>query len=110
MMVQDTFESGVLTKRKCPSPSSGTSTPLPLIEKIKQSISLEKKFFSLEFFPPRTPAGAANLIGKLEKYSNFLLFHRFKLYNDFISEGIALQQLFKIYRFPKLRVACLKVI
>ncbi|CAB3991290.1 methylenetetrahydrofolate reductase-like isoform X1, partial [Paramuricea clavata] len=70
MLVQDTFESGVLTKRKCPSPSSGTSTPLSLIEKIKQSIGLEKKFFSLEFFPPRTPAGAANLIGKLEKFSS----------------------------------------
>ncbi|XP_028406469.1 methylenetetrahydrofolate reductase-like [Dendronephthya gigantea] len=69
MMVQDSFESGVLTKRKCPSPSSGTSTPLSLIEKIKQSMGLEKKFFSLEFFPPRTPAGAANLIGKLEKFS-----------------------------------------
>jgi hypothetical protein len=81
MMVQDTFESGVLTKRKCPSPSSGTSTPLSLIEKIKQSIGLENNFFSLEFFPPRTPAGAANLIGKLEKYSIiFYLLHSFVIY------------------------------
>ena len=84
MMVQDTFESGVLTKRKCPSPSSGTSTPLSLIEKIKQSIALEKKFFSLEFFPPRTPAGAANLIGKLEKYS--------KLNNIFITRACMVLQ------------------
>ena len=65
-MVLD-VENATVVKRKCPSPPSGTQTPLSLIEKIRQSIALEKKFFSLEFFPPRTPAGASNLIAKLDR-------------------------------------------
>lgn len=37
-----------------------------LIEKIKKRISNREFWFSLEFFPPRTANGAANLISKLE--------------------------------------------
>ena len=56
-------------KRRCPSEpsSSGSQSPLTLIEKINQCIMQDKTFFSLEFFPPRTPAGASNLIGRVER-------------------------------------------
>lgn len=37
-----------------------------LIEKIKRRIANKEFWFSLEFFPPRTANGAANLISKLE--------------------------------------------
>ena len=34
-----------------------------LTEKIVKRITDHDRWFSLEFFPPRTPSGAANLIG-----------------------------------------------
>lgn len=34
-----------------------------LTEKIQKRIENNDRWFSLEFFPPRTPSGAANLIG-----------------------------------------------
>jgi len=36
-----------------------------LSEKIQKRINENTPFFSLEFFPPRTEQGAANLIGRL---------------------------------------------
>lgn len=45
------------------------SSPLTLIEKINQKIAGDEKFFSLEFFPPRTPNGASNLIAKFDRIS-----------------------------------------
>ena len=38
-----------------------------LIGKIKAHIASNDKFFSLEFFPPRTKAGATNLVSRLER-------------------------------------------
>lgn len=34
-----------------------------LTEKIQKRIASNDRWYSLEFFPPRTPSGAANLIG-----------------------------------------------
>jgi hypothetical protein len=34
-----------------------------LTEKIEKRIANHDRWYSLEFFPPRTPSGAANLIG-----------------------------------------------
>jgi hypothetical protein len=36
---------------------------ISLIEKIQKRIVNNDRWFSLEFFPPRTPSGAANLVG-----------------------------------------------
>jgi hypothetical protein len=44
--------------------STGTAVYVPLIERIKQNIALGNKFFSFEFFPPKTPAAAANLLAR----------------------------------------------
>ena len=38
-------------------------------EMIKQKITNGEKFFSLEFFPPRTPNGAVNLIARFDRMS-----------------------------------------
>ncbi|GAB6019670.1 hypothetical protein CHUAL_001225 [Chamberlinius hualienensis] len=38
-----------------------------LIDKINQRIATGSKFFSLEFFPPRTKNGAVNLLSRLER-------------------------------------------
>ena len=38
-----------------------------LNEKIKARIESKDKFFSLEFFPPRTKAGAVNLMSRLDR-------------------------------------------
>ena len=51
------------------STSSVPSSPLTLIEKVNQKMALGQKFFSLEFFPPRTANGAVNLIGKFDRIS-----------------------------------------
>ena len=42
-----------------------TSQYRPLIDRINDRIQAGAFFFSLEFFPPRTPNGAANLIARL---------------------------------------------
>lgn len=47
--------------------SSIPSTPLTLIEKLNHKIASGETFFSLEFFPPRTPNGAVNLLGKFDR-------------------------------------------
>ena len=38
-----------------------------LSEKIRARIESKDKFFSLEFFPPRTKAGAVNLMSRLDR-------------------------------------------
>lgn len=54
--------------KACRSNTPSTpSSPLTLIEKINQKIAANEKFFSLEFFPPRTPNGASNLIAKFDR-------------------------------------------
>jgi len=40
-----------------------------LADKIKNKISKNEKFFSLEFFPPRTPNGAVNLVSRFDRMS-----------------------------------------
>ena len=40
-----------------------------LIDKIKNHITSNDKFFSLEFFPPRTPHGVFNLFEKFDQLS-----------------------------------------
>ena len=40
---------------------------IPLIDKIKSRIQSGDKFYSLEFFPPRTKAGAVNLVSRLDR-------------------------------------------
>ena len=38
-----------------------------LARRINEKIRNEEKFFSLEFFPPRTPNGAVNLISRFDR-------------------------------------------
>ena len=38
-----------------------------LTEKIRARVESKDKFFSLEFFPPRTKAGAVNLMSRLDR-------------------------------------------
>ena len=68
--------SGVSSEGGSPSSSSRDLTPLSstfnlagssLLEKILMRMQGGDRFFSLEFFPPRTPAGAANLIGRFDR-------------------------------------------
>ena len=40
-----------------------------LIDKIHNRITDQEKFFSLEFFPPRTPNGTCNLYDKCSRLS-----------------------------------------
>lgn len=44
-----------------------TSFERTLKEKIQARIDSKDKFFSLEFFPPRTKSGAVNLLARLER-------------------------------------------
>lgn len=64
----DTSECGNATGmnlcRRRGSASSMTNYQ-PLSEKILTRIESGEPFFSLEFFPPRTKSGAANLLGRL---------------------------------------------
>ncbi|XP_057296002.1 methylenetetrahydrofolate reductase (NADPH)-like isoform X1 [Hydractinia symbiolongicarpus] len=49
---------------------SGVSTySKSLLAKIKERIEHKNKFFSLEFFPPRTPSGTCNLFEKCDRLS-----------------------------------------
>ncbi|XP_038074265.1 methylenetetrahydrofolate reductase-like [Patiria miniata] len=60
------------------SASDSSATPLsvsrspspcntPLIDRISQRIACKERWFSLEFFPPRTANGAVNLLARLER-------------------------------------------
>lgn len=40
---------------------------VPLIQKIKKKMESNEKFFSLEFFPPRTRDGVANLVNRMDR-------------------------------------------
>ena len=53
---------------RCPSPCEDTFDT-SLIDKIQSRIASKDKFFSLEFFPPRTKSGAINLMSRLERMS-----------------------------------------
>ena len=49
------------------SPLMFNSFDATLAEKIKARIESKDKFFSLEFFPPRTKAGAVNLMSRFDR-------------------------------------------
>jgi len=49
------------------SPMMFNSFEATLTEKIKARIESKDKFFSLEFFPPRTKAGAVNLMSRFDR-------------------------------------------
>ncbi len=51
------------------SPATFTTFDYTLSEKILSRIEAKDKFFSLEFFPPRTKSGAINLLSRLERMS-----------------------------------------
>lgn len=61
--------SSSLGSSRSTSPASlrSSSSPESLINKIHRKIKNEETFFSLEFFPPRTAAGAVNLMTRLAK-------------------------------------------
>lgn len=42
---------------------------MKIIDKIHQDIEAERPFYSFEFFPPKTPAGLANLTARIERLS-----------------------------------------
>jgi len=52
---------------RAPSPVNYNSFDATLMEKIKARCDSKDKFYSLEFFPPRTKAGATNLISRLDR-------------------------------------------
>ena len=57
-----------ITISRCSSPTfGGQNLHQTLIEKINSRIESGDKFFSLEFFPPRTKSGAVNLISRLDR-------------------------------------------
>lgn len=49
------------------SPTHPPHLPLTLKEKIQNKITNGERFFSLEFFPPRTATGASNLISRFDR-------------------------------------------
>ena len=55
----DSEGGNLLAKGCCLQPVKYVS----LTEKIEKRIANNDRWYSLEFFPPRTPSGAANLIG-----------------------------------------------
>ena len=55
---------------RCDSPLLLPSPETSLIDKINSKIESKDKFFSLEFFPPRTKSGAINLLSRLERMSH----------------------------------------
>ena len=68
---------GSLTSRESPASTPDSSRPASplmfstyeatLAEKVRARIESKDKFFSLEFFPPRTKAGAVNLMSRLDR-------------------------------------------
>ena len=57
----------VLNRQNKTENLDGVEQYVSLAEKINQKIRNEEKFFSLEFFPPRTPNGAVNLISRFDR-------------------------------------------
>ena len=68
---------GSLTSPESPASTPDSSRPASplmfstyeatLAEKVRARIESKDKFFSLEFFPPRTKAGAVNLMSRLDR-------------------------------------------
>ena len=52
-----------------PRSASPINQTIDLIDQIQNRIASGDYFFSLEFFPPRTPAGASNLIARFDRMS-----------------------------------------
>lgn len=52
--------------------NTGTVPFIPLKDKISKRIVSRDPWFSLEFFPPRTEKGAANLVGRLVVIVDFV--------------------------------------
>lgn len=48
---------------------NNTDNHISLSDRINQKIHDGEKFFSLEFFPPRTPNGAVNLVARFDRMS-----------------------------------------
>jgi len=61
--IENGFHIKAKTKESSPTPGSDY---VPLITRIKQRIESKDKWFSMEFFPPRTKDGATNLLHKFE--------------------------------------------
>ena len=57
----------VLNRQNTVESLEGTEKYVSLSERINQKIRDNEKFFSLEFFPPRTPNGAVNLISRFDR-------------------------------------------
>lgn len=51
----------------CGKPRFQVQNYRPLHERMQKMIESGDKFFSLEFFPPRTPNGVTNLLARLER-------------------------------------------
>jgi len=68
-MVHMNNDSAVTTpsSSRPPSPTMFSTFDSTLTEKIKARIESRDKFFSLEFFPPRTKAGAVNLVSRFDR-------------------------------------------
>ena len=56
---------GLPSQARCPT--TGPPHPASLAQKITDRARSKDKFFSLEFFPPRTRPGAVNLVARLER-------------------------------------------
>ena len=63
----DPAESLTPSTPRSSSPLMYTSFSSTLMEKIESRIASKDRFFSLEFFPPRTKSGAVNLMARLER-------------------------------------------
>ncbi len=67
---QEQFEDHQLFNAELDSDKQKNGVKNPsLASKIQEKIQKKEIFFSLEFFPPRTPNGAVNLIAKFDRLS-----------------------------------------
>ena len=62
-----TSDTPISTRPQSPDFLRFVSTDMTLREKVNSRIESGDKFFSLEFFPPRTKSGAINLLARLER-------------------------------------------
>lgn len=70
MEEQENFMNTERTLNVCQNIQNKEKTDyVTLSQKIHKKIQLNQKFFSLEFFPPRTPNGAVNLIARFDRMS-----------------------------------------
>ncbi len=66
----DHAESATPTTPRSSSPLLYSSFASTLAEKLEARVASRDKFFSLEFFPPRTTSGAINLMARLERMAS----------------------------------------